>query len=163
MSKRLLLISYHKLEENNNQMENAKPTNLWHYNQKLQKLANRNRKEMTKAESCIWKYLLSKKQLNGYQFRRQRPVLNYIADFMCIELGLIIEIDGLTHQWEDVAENDLKREEKLKNIGFSVLRFNDNDVLNNIDIVHQKIIEFIEDFSTQNNHPKPHNPNCCSK
>ncbi len=144
-------------------MENAKPTNSWHYNQKLQKLANRNRKEMTKAESCIWKYILSKKQLYGYQFRRQRPVLNYIADFMCIELKLIIEIDGLTHQWKHVAENDLKREEKLKNIGFSVLRFNDNDVLNNIDTVHQKIREFIEVFSNQNNNPNPHDSFECSK
>jgi very-short-patch-repair endonuclease len=101
---------------------------------------------MTKAEACIWKYLLSKKQLNGYPFRRQRPVLNYIADFMCKELRLIIEIDGLTHQWENVAVNDQKREEQLKNIGFTVLRFNDNDVLNNINAVGSKIKDIIEEI-----------------
>ncbi len=127
-------------------MEKAESANLWHYNEQLQKLANQNRKEMTKAEACIWKYILSKKQLNGYQFRRQRPVLNYIADFMCKELKLIIEIDGLTHHWEKVALNDLKREEKLKEVGFHVLRFIDNDVLNNINAVEIKIREFIREI-----------------
>ena len=126
-------------------MEKAESANLWHYNETLQKLANQNRKEMTKAEACIWKYILSKKQLNGYQFRRQRPVLNYIADFMCKELKLIIEIDGLTHHWEKVTLNDLKREEKLKEVGFNVLRFSDNDVLNNINAVEIKIREFIRE------------------
>jgi very-short-patch-repair endonuclease len=127
-------------------MEKAESANLWHYNEKLQKLANQNRKEMTKAEACIWKYILSKKQLNGYQFRRQRPVLNYIADFMCKELKLIIEIDGLTHHWEKVNLNDLKREEKLKELGFNVLRFSDNDVLNNINAVETRIRETIREI-----------------
>jgi very-short-patch-repair endonuclease len=127
-------------------MEKAESVNLWHYNNNLQKFAKQNRRKMTKAEACIWKYLLSKKQLNGYPFRRQRPVLNYIADFMCKELRLIIEIDGLTHQWENVAVNDQKREEQLKNIGFTVLRFNDNDVLNNINAVGSKIKDIIEEI-----------------
>ena len=66
------------------------------YNKNLQPYANRLRKEMTKAEACLWKYVLKAKQLRGYQFRRQRPVLNYITDFVCPELMLIIEVDGLT-------------------------------------------------------------------
>jgi hypothetical protein len=80
-------------------MENADSSNLWHYNKVLRDYANKNRKEMTRAEACLWKYALSKGQMEGYQFLRQSPVLNYIADFMCKELMLIIEVDGLTHQW----------------------------------------------------------------
>ena len=60
------------------------------YNKNLQPFANQLRKEMTKAEACLWKYILKAKQLKGYQFRRQRPVLNYIADFICMELMLLI-------------------------------------------------------------------------
>jgi very-short-patch-repair endonuclease len=51
-----------------------------YYNSSLQPCANRLRKEMTKAEACLWKYALKARQLKGLQFRRQRPVLNYIAD-----------------------------------------------------------------------------------
>ena len=75
---------------------------------------------MTKAEACLWKYILSKRQMRGYLFRTQRPVLNYIADFMCKELMLIIEVYGHTHHWEEVASNDINREEALKNVGFNV-------------------------------------------
>ena len=132
-------------------MKNASSKNHWHYNKNLQKLANQNRKEMTKAEACLWKYILSKRKLRGYLFRRQRPVLNYIADFMCKELRLIIEVDGLTHQWEEVAVNDILREEVLIKVGFTMLRFNDEDVLDHIDDVFYKINEFIENL--EKNHP----------
>src|SRR4030095_16293836 len=70
------------------------------YNKTLQPYANKLRKEMTKAEACLWKYVL-RAGMMSYKFRRQRPVLNYIADFMCIKLKLIIEVDGITHQWEE--------------------------------------------------------------
>lgn len=64
------------------------------YNRNLQPNANRLRKEMTKAEACLWKYVLRAGKMKGYGFRRQRPVLSYIADFMCKELMLIIEVDA---------------------------------------------------------------------
>ena len=70
----------------------------------MQPYANRLRKEMTNEEACLWKYILRAGQLKGFQFRRQRPVLNYIADFMCMELKLIIEVDGITHQWEEIIK-----------------------------------------------------------
>ena len=127
-------------------MINADSTNLWHYNKRLRRFANENRKEMTKAEACLWKYVLSKRQIAGYLFRRQRPVLNYIADFMCKELMLIIEVDGLTHQWEEVAENDERREQALEGVGFTILRFDDDDVLQHIDSVEDDIRAYIEKF-----------------
>ena len=115
-----------------------------YYNKQLQPYANKLRKEMTKAEACLWKYVLRASQLNGYAFRRQRPVLNYIADFMCKELMLIIEVDGITHQWEGAPERDAVRQKCLEEAGFTVLRFDDNDVLNNIHIVHACLLEWIK-------------------
>lgn len=73
------------------------------YNKKLQPYASKNRKQMTKAEACLWKYVL-KAKMTGYTFNRQRPVLNYIADFMCKEKKLIIEVDGITHTFEEVIK-----------------------------------------------------------
>lgn len=75
----------------------ADETNNYAYNKKLQPFANRLRKVMTKAEACLWKYVLRSRQMKGYQLRRQRTVLNYIADFLCKELKLVIEVDGSTH------------------------------------------------------------------
>ena len=76
----------------------AAKSNLYAYNKDLKGLAKANRSTMTNAEACLWKYVLAARQMKGYQFRRQIPVLNYIADFMCKELMLIIEVDGITHQ-----------------------------------------------------------------
>jgi len=127
-------------------MEEAKKENLWHYNSDLKDFANTNRKNMTKAEACIWKFLLSSKQMMGYSFRRQRPILNFIADFMCKELMLIIEIDGLTHQWESVAVKDLSREKALSEIGFTIIRFNDEEILKDLENVNRAICFYIEEF-----------------
>lgn len=68
----------------------------------------------------------------GYSFLRQRPVMNYIADFMCTELMLIIEADGVTHLLEDAKERDLKRQQKLEQAGFTVIRFEDNAIINHL-------------------------------
>ena len=83
------------------------------YNKHLKTFAHKNRYEMTKAEACLWKFVLSGKKL-GYTFNRQRPILNYIVDFMCKELKLIIEVDGYSHLLEDVIENDIVRQQKLE-------------------------------------------------
>ena len=114
------------------------------YNNNLQPYANRLRKEMTKAESCLWKYVLRAGKMKGFQFRRQRPVLNYVADFMCIELMLVIEVGGITHQFEEVIKNDKIRQVALETAGFAVLRFTDEEVLNNIQAVHSYLENWIE-------------------
>jgi very-short-patch-repair endonuclease len=113
-----------------------------HYNKYLQPQANKLRKSMTKAEACLWKYVLRGKQL-GFTFNRQRPVLNYIADFMCKDLKLIIETDGITHQSEEQSEKDRRRQKALEENGFTVLRFQDNEVLHNIVGVRERIEEVI--------------------
>jgi very-short-patch-repair endonuclease len=67
-----------------------------HYNKNLKPIGRALRNNMTKAEASLWKYALKNKQ-RGYTFNRQRPVLSYVADFMCKDLKLIIEVDGSTH------------------------------------------------------------------
>ena len=119
-----------------------------HYNKKLQPYAHALRSDMTKAEACIWKYVLKARLMKGYQFRRQRPVLNYIADFMCKELSLIIEVDGITHTYEGAAEKDQKRTLELEKLGFTVLRFTDEEVLKHIENVHANIEDWIEKNAT---------------
>lgn len=127
-------------------MQPASKSNNYHYNKKLQPFANRLRKNMTKAEACLWKYVLRAGQLQGYKFRRQRPVLNYIADFMCPELMLIIEVDGITHLDEEVAEKDEIRQKALEEIGFTVLRFNDDEVLKDIRNVERVLDAYAEEY-----------------
>jgi very-short-patch-repair endonuclease len=120
-----------------------------HYNKKLQPFAKALRSEMTKAEACLWKYVLKARKMKGYQFRRQRPVLNYIADFMCKELNLIIEVDGVTHSYETVALKDEKRTLDLENHGFTVLRYSDEEVLHHIENVHEGIASWIDDHAVK--------------
>ena len=74
---------------------------------------------MTKLEACLWKYVLRAGKMKGYGFRRQRPIMNYIADFMCKELMLVIEVDGFSH-WNNEAKNeDAQREKVLLLAGFN--------------------------------------------
>ena len=87
--------------------------------------------------------------MNGFSFRRQRPILNYIADFMCKELMLIIEVDGLTHHWEGAYEKDLLRQQELEKVGFTVLRFHDDEVLNDIENVRREILKHIEGYNVK--------------
>ena len=89
---------------------NADNTNNYGYNKRLQPYANKLRKNMTMAEACLWKYVLRARSMKGYQFRRQRPILHYIADFMCKELMLVIEVDGILHQWETTVQKDEKKQ-----------------------------------------------------
>jgi very-short-patch-repair endonuclease len=115
-----------------------------YYNKNLQPNANRLRKEMTKAEACLWKYVLRAGKMKGFQFRRQRPVLNYIADFMCKELMLVVEVDGSIHQLEEVMKNDEKRQKALEEAGFTVLCFTNEEVLENINAVYSYLEDWIE-------------------
>lgn len=115
------------------------------YNKRLQPYANALRKDMTKAEACLWKYVLRARGLKGYSFRRQRPVLNYIADFMCKDLMLIIEVDGITHLDEKVIINDKIRQQRLELSGFAVLWFTDDEVLKDI----EEVRKFLEDWITE--------------
>ncbi|MGV3599523.1 MAG: endonuclease domain-containing protein [Bacteroidota bacterium] len=136
-------------------MNTADKTNNYAYNKRLQPFANSLKKNMTKAEACLWKYVLKARKMKGYQFRRQRPISTYIADFMCKELKLVIEVDGWTHTREYVYLKDITKQNELERLGFTLLRFTDNDVLNDIKNVALCIEQWIENNENLIFHPLP--------
>ena len=99
------------------------------------------RKDATDAEALLW-HRLRNRQLLDLKFRRQRPVGNYIADFACIEIGLVIELDGGQHA-EQLAY-DVQREQDMKALGFRTLRFWNNEVLTETEAVMEQIRQVAE-------------------
>ena len=96
--------------------------------------ARGNRKELTKAERLLWAELRNRK-LNGLKFRRQHPIDKYVADFYCVEKNLIIELDGNIHSESEIKQYDEARTKELNNLGIKVLRFTNEEVLNNMPAV----------------------------
>jgi very-short-patch-repair endonuclease len=86
---------------------------------------------------------LKERQFKGFDFHRQKPIGNFIADFYCFKLKLVIEIDGITHVDIDVKENDKNKDKYFKELGLNVLRFTDEEVLGNWNIVERTINEYI--------------------
>jgi very-short-patch-repair endonuclease len=94
------------------------------------------RKNMTDAERRLWRYLRMR-QLGGHKFRRQVRIGPYIADFACLNMLIVIEVDGGQHA--DAHAYDSLRDEYMRGQGFRVLRFWNNEVLSNMDGVWQVI------------------------
>ncbi len=102
--------------------------------------ARRLRRTSTEAERKLWS-LLSSAQLNGVKFRRQHPIGTYVVDFVSLDSKLVIEIDGGHHNIDDVQKSDESRTAWLTGEGYSVLRFWNNDVINNTEGVIESIRE----------------------
>ena len=115
------------------------------YNKKLKPLARALRKQSTPAEIRMWIELLRAGQMNGFSFLRQRPVGNYIADFMCKDLKLIIEVDGESHEIEERWYKDKFRQKELEEMGFAILRFTDDEVMNDLRNVESVLMTWIEE------------------
>jgi len=98
------------------------------------------RKHMSDVERCLWNRIRGR-QLSGFCFRRQHPIERYIVDFACLELKLVIELDGGQHM--DQHQYDLTREQWLKAKGFKVLRFWNHDVVENRDGVLHAICNLL--------------------
>ena len=96
------------------------------------------RKDLTLPEKVLW-YHLRNRSFLGYKFRRQVQIDNYIADFVCFETRLIIELDGRQHLTDENIIYDQKRTEYLQGQNFRVIRFFNNDILNNINSVLEKL------------------------
>ena len=94
--------------------------------------ARKLRERQTKAESILWDVLRAKR-LCGLKFRRQHPVGPFIADFACVSKMQIIEIDGGYHDYQ--YEDDMGRQEFLENQGWSVIRFSNEEVLDDVEAV----------------------------
>jgi|GEM_PF-273873 len=104
------------------------------------------RKEATDAEKILWKSL-SKNKL-GVSFRRQHPIGPFIADFFASSIGLVIEVDGGVHLPDDAKEYDSLRDERMHQIGLTVLRFTNDDVLKRLDWVLDEIRKQIQTLGT---------------
>jgi very-short-patch-repair endonuclease len=94
------------------------------------------RRSQTKAEKKLWSGLRNKR-LGGYRFRRQHPIENYIADFACLKSKFIIELDGPTHESKDQQAYDVKRTESLNSKGWTVVRYANDAVFDNLaEVLH---------------------------
>ena len=89
---------------------------------------------------------LKGKQLKGYDFHRQKPIANFIVDFYCPELMLAIELDGITHESEEVKQKDQLKQAALEKLGVTVLHFTDEEVFFDTDHVFRVLEVFIADF-----------------
>ena len=114
-----------------------------HYNPRLKELARTLRNNSTLSEVLLWNHLKGK-QIRGYDFHRQKPIDNYIVDFFCPRLRLIIEIDGQSHAFK--GKKDEQRKNRLELLGFYILRFDDLDVKKNMEGVLVSIEKWIEEY-----------------
>lgn len=124
-------------------MNNYKDNLYKNANPLLFEYAKGMRSNGTKAEALLWEKLRSK-QIKGLKFRRQHPVDKFIADFYCHEKKLIIELDGGIHDSIKQQEADAARTCELNQLGITVVRFRNEEVIENIDHVIKRIIEATE-------------------
>ena len=110
------------------------------YNSALVPKAKELRKNMTAAEKKLWS-----EYLRTFPFRvyRQRPIDNYIVDFYCPKLKLVIEVDGETHFTPEAQEYDQIRSDVLRGYGLEIIRFTNDDVLDNLPAVCKQIQQYL--------------------
>ena len=108
------------------------------YSKYLKPYARALRKAMTPAEQVLWSKI-RRRQILNIQFLRQRPIDNYIVDFYAKIPKLVIEVDGPIHHNRETLINDENKDDLMRTLGISVLRFSNDDVLHNIELVVLKI------------------------
>ena len=124
------------------------------YYELLKKFSLENRKNPTEAENILWQLL--RKDQTGFKIRRQHAIGLYIADFVCLQKGLVIELDGNHHKLNKEADDE--RTEALNYFGFDVIRFTNEEVLSNANDVFEKIKEklaILEDRELSPTQPSP--------
>jgi very-short-patch-repair endonuclease len=112
------------------------------YNPYLKRFSKNLRNESELSEVLLWNKIKGKQML-GYTFNRQKPILNYIADFYCKPLNLVIEVDGSSHYNDAAIAKDKRRDFEMGLLGLKVLRISDDDVKKNISTVLSEIENFI--------------------
>ena len=111
---------------------------MLNYNPKLKPYARRLRGDMTDAEQRLW-FSLRRKQVGCVQFYRQKPIGQFIVDFHCPKAALVVEVDGSQHFEPEHRHRDQQRDAYLKRLGLQVLRFDDRQVLQELDAVLEVI------------------------
>jgi len=117
----------------------------------ISEFALKNRKNPTKAEEFLWQKLRNKK-LDNFKFRRQHVIGKYIADFVCLKQNLVIEIDGLIHQLPENKEKDNIRTKWLEENGYKVIRFTNDEVLENSEKVLSTILKNLKKTKIMSSH-----------
>jgi len=112
------------------------------YNRKLKERARRLRTQMTDSERALWERL-RRKQVQAVQLYRQKPIGNYIVDFYAPEAKIVVEVDGSQHMKNEQVARDLQRDAFLASQGLRVLRFDDLQVLKEIEGVMEVIVQAI--------------------
>lgn len=105
------------------------------------------KKTMTPAENLLWQNLRNRK-VSNCKFRRQHPIARYIVDFYCHEARLVIEVDGGIHFTPENIQYDQFRTEELEGLGLKVIRFRNEEVLENMSGVLAEIRKYLP-FSSQ--------------
>lgn len=113
----------------------------YHYINNLKEFARKLRNNSTLPEVILWNKVLKLKQLRGYSFLRQRPIGSYIVDFFSKELKLVIELDGEIHKFQ--KSDDKKRDDEIEGYGYSIIRFDNEDILNGL----PNVIRTLENLS----------------
>jgi len=113
---------------------------MLNYNKKLKGYSRQLRKDMTNAERLFWSRV-RRKQLQGYQFYRQKIIGNYIVDFYCPKAKLVIEINGGQHYDDEEIKKDNVRDDYMRERRLTVLRFSDREVFENLNGVIDRINE----------------------
>jgi very-short-patch-repair endonuclease len=111
------------------------------------------RQAMTRAETLLWRYLKDNR-VDGLGFRRQVPIRNYIADFVCFSAKLIVELDGESHDFEERQKADQARDAFFVSEGFRVLRFTNEQVMSNL----EGVVEVIRQTATSRMRGSPPSP-----
>ncbi|MDO8548578.1 MAG: endonuclease domain-containing protein [Ignavibacteria bacterium] len=120
------------------------------FNKKSEKEKRRYlRKNITLAEKIIW-LNIRRKEIEGERFLRQFSIKHYVLDFYCPKLRLAIEIDGETHLTEEELEYDIQRQDYLESLGIIFLRFRNEGVFNNADVVIEKIKLRVRELQEKN-------------
>ena len=136
---RFSIFTPHYLQQNGIYTDNLTfvPFNL-PYNPDLKQRSRNLRNDCQLSEKLLWNQLKGKQ--TGYTFNRQKPILNYIADFYCKELDLVIEIDGASHFSEEAQEYDKERDRRMQVLGLKVIRVLDSEVRKNPEHVAKSIM-----------------------
>jgi very-short-patch-repair endonuclease len=112
------------------------------YQKSMKEFSRYLRKNSTLSEVLLWNELKAGKML-GYKFNRQRPLGNYIVDFYCSKLSLVIEVDGFSHESEEASIEDVERQKILEKMGLKFIRVDDLDIKFDLSNVLMEIETFI--------------------
>jgi very-short-patch-repair endonuclease len=126
------------------------------YNKNLKEFTRDLRSHSTLSEILLWQKLRAS-QCRGYAFNRQKLLGNYIVDFYCRKMNLVIEVDGNSHFFEESVVEDLERQKVIERMGVHFLRFSDLEVKRSLPSVLVEIGYFIDDFEEKitKNPPNP--------